>query len=124
MFQIDWRPVTWGFGVQFILGMIVLRWPWGHRKFQQLSNIIVTFLDYTNNGTTFVYGFLAQPPNICGTSPVFFFTVSYSPSRNLKFLPVTTSCHLLRLRCLPPISFRHNAGCSQAIGLVSSPLTL
>ncbi|KAK0395506.1 hypothetical protein QR680_001315 [Steinernema hermaphroditum] len=63
--RINWRPVAWGFFIQFILGLIVLRWEWGSSKFHQASDLIVTFLDYTNNGTIFVYGFLADPPNIC-----------------------------------------------------------
>ncbi|CAI4226565.1 unnamed protein product [Auanema sp. JU1783] len=73
-FSIKWRPVIWGFALQFCLGLMVLRWRWGKRQFQKFSHLIVTFLDFTNNGTEFVYGFLAAPPNICGMSPVFFFT--------------------------------------------------
>ncbi|TMS35220.1 hypothetical protein L596_002669 [Steinernema carpocapsae] len=63
--RIDWRPVAWGFFIQFVLGLLVLRWEWGSTKFGQASNLIVGFLDFTNNGTVFVYGFLADPPNIC-----------------------------------------------------------
>ncbi len=64
-----------GYLLQFLMGLLVLRWKWGSRKFQQVSDLIVGFIDYTKNGTTFVYGFLASPPNICGVSPVFAFTV-------------------------------------------------
>uniref|UniRef100_A0A1I7ZQT4 Sodium/nucleoside cotransporter n=1 Tax=Steinernema glaseri TaxID=37863 RepID=A0A1I7ZQT4_9BILA len=63
--RINWRPVAWGFFIQFVLGLTVLRWEWGSKKFHQASDLIVTFLDFTNNGTVFVYGFLADPPNIC-----------------------------------------------------------
>uniref|UniRef100_A0A914VF93 Concentrative nucleoside transporter N-terminal domain-containing protein n=1 Tax=Plectus sambesii TaxID=2011161 RepID=A0A914VF93_9BILA len=56
------------------MGLLVLRWPWGTTKFNQASNLVVKFLDFTNNGTSFVYGFLAEPPNICGMDPIFAFT--------------------------------------------------
>lgn len=74
-FQINWRPVAWGFFLQFILGLLVLRWTWGKDKFERAAHYIVVFLDYTNNGTEFVYGFLSAPPNICGMDPVFAFSV-------------------------------------------------
>ncbi|CAJ0963673.1 unnamed protein product, partial [Mesorhabditis belari] len=63
--KIKWRPVIWGFFLQFCLGLLVLRWDWGSKTFEKISNNIVRFLDYTNNGTNFVFGFLATPPNIC-----------------------------------------------------------
>uniref|UniRef100_A0AC34QNM9 Sodium/nucleoside cotransporter n=1 Tax=Panagrolaimus sp. JU765 TaxID=591449 RepID=A0AC34QNM9_9BILA len=72
--QINWRPVIWGFFLQFVLGLLVLRWDWGRDKFERASHYIVVFLDYTNNGTEFVYGFLSAPPNICGMDPVFAFS--------------------------------------------------
>uniref|UniRef100_A0A914C4R2 Sodium/nucleoside cotransporter n=1 Tax=Acrobeloides nanus TaxID=290746 RepID=A0A914C4R2_9BILA len=72
--KINWRPVAWGFFLQFILGLLVLRWNWGKAKFERAAHYIVVFLDYTNNGTQFVYGFLSAPPNICGMDPVFAFS--------------------------------------------------
>ncbi|CAJ0576564.1 unnamed protein product, partial [Mesorhabditis spiculigera] len=63
--RIRWRPVIWGFFLQFCLGLLVLRWDWGNQTFNRISNQIVKFLDYTNNGTSFVFGFIADPPNIC-----------------------------------------------------------
>lgn len=57
------------------MGLVVLRWQWGQLKFKQLSDEVIRFLDYTKNGTEFVFGFIAKPPNICGMDPVFTFTV-------------------------------------------------
>lgn len=73
-FKIKWRPVMVGFLIQFIMGMLVLKWDAGSDAFSWFSDQIVTFLDYTNAGTVFVYGFLAEPPNICGMTGVFAFT--------------------------------------------------
>ncbi|KAI6170405.1 Sodium/nucleoside cotransporter [Aphelenchoides bicaudatus] len=71
---LTWRPVVLGFLLQFLLGLLVLRWKWGGDRFNDISNLAVEFLEFTQNGTSFVYGFLAAPPNICGMSPVFAFS--------------------------------------------------
>ncbi|CAD5217456.1 unnamed protein product [Bursaphelenchus xylophilus] len=71
--KIDWRPVVVGFSIQFVIGLIVLRWDWGEKRFNEGTELIIDFLDFTDNGTSFVYGFLASPPNICGMDPVFAF---------------------------------------------------
>ncbi|KAF8362902.1 slc-28.2 [Pristionchus pacificus] len=73
-FRIKWRPVLVGFFIQFCMGLLVLKWDAGSDAFNWFSDQIVTFLDYTNAGTEFVYGFLAVPPNICGMTGVFAFT--------------------------------------------------
>ncbi|VDK45707.1 unnamed protein product [Anisakis simplex] len=72
--RINWRPVAWGYFIQFIFGLLILRWDWGKDKFEKLSYYIVGFLDFTYSGTSFVYGFLSAPPNICGMDPVFAFS--------------------------------------------------
>ncbi|VDD91246.1 unnamed protein product [Enterobius vermicularis] len=72
--KINWRPVVWGYLIQFVFGLLILRWSWGMKTFRKASDMIVRFLDYTNDGTEFVYGFLSNPPNICGMSAVFAFS--------------------------------------------------
>ena len=73
--QIKWRPVLWGFMLQFFFGICVLRWDWSSRRFTDLSNTLLAFLDFTKNGTDFTYGFLSMPPPICGMEPVLAFQV-------------------------------------------------
>ncbi|KAF7636325.1 Nucleos_tra2_C domain-containing protein [Meloidogyne graminicola] len=68
--NIKWRPVVWGFLLQFIFGVIVLRWEWGASRFIELSDMAILMLDFTYNGTDFTYGFLSSPPNICGMEPI------------------------------------------------------
>jgi pyrimidine nucleoside transport protein len=75
--RINWRPVILGFLLQFIMGLLVLRWDWGGQRFNDASDLVIKFLKYTDNGTSFVYGFLAAPPNICGMDPVFAFSVCF-----------------------------------------------
>uniref|UniRef100_A0A914HST4 Sodium/nucleoside cotransporter n=1 Tax=Globodera rostochiensis TaxID=31243 RepID=A0A914HST4_GLORO len=71
--RIVWRPVLWGFFLQFSMGLAALRWDWGSKQFDSLSELVLTFLEFTHNGTDFVYGFLSSPPKICGMDPVFAF---------------------------------------------------
>jgi nucleoside permease NupC len=73
---IRWRPVAWGFLLQFLFGVCVLRWEWGASRFVSLSNTMIAFLDYTKNGTDFTFGFLSAPPPICGMEPVIAFQVN------------------------------------------------
>ncbi|XP_070514228.1 uncharacterized transporter YutK isoform X2 [Cardiocondyla obscurior] len=53
--QIRWRPVIWGLILQFILGLITLRWDTGRSIFQCVSGKVTTFLDYAKVGASFVY---------------------------------------------------------------------
>ncbi|XP_024877586.1 solute carrier family 28 member 3 [Temnothorax curvispinosus] len=53
--QIDWRPVIWGLILQFIFGLIMLRWSVGHSIFDCVSGKVVTFLDYAKAGANFVF---------------------------------------------------------------------
>ncbi|VDP03492.1 unnamed protein product [Heligmosomoides polygyrus] len=54
--------------------MLCLRWKWGSILFARLADLIVNFLQLTNLGTEFVYGFLSKPPPICNMEPVFVFS--------------------------------------------------
>uniref|UniRef100_A0A914W1G9 Sodium/nucleoside cotransporter n=1 Tax=Plectus sambesii TaxID=2011161 RepID=A0A914W1G9_9BILA len=72
--RIKWRPVIWGLVLQFIMGVLVLKWQTGHNAFGWASDQVVFFLDYTQVGTRFTYGFIAAPPPICGMGAVFVYT--------------------------------------------------
>lgn len=56
--KIIWRHVLWGLLLQFLLGLIVLRWKVGQDIFECLGDKIKTFLDFTDNGSSFVFGYL------------------------------------------------------------------
>lgn len=60
-----WRPVLWGLGLQFILGLLILRWDLGKSVFDCLGEKVKTFLDFTEAGSGFVFGYLVtrQPFN-------------------------------------------------------------
>ncbi|XP_074090043.1 sodium/nucleoside cotransporter 1 [Macrotis lagotis] len=54
--SVSWRAVLWGLGLQFVLGIFVIRTEPGFVAFQWLGNQIKIFLDYTVVGSSFVFG--------------------------------------------------------------------
>ncbi|GAB6028853.1 hypothetical protein CHUAL_004655 [Chamberlinius hualienensis] len=56
--RIRWRHVFWGLGLQFLLALFVLRWEVGKEVFECLGDKVQTFLNFTNQGSSFVYGYL------------------------------------------------------------------
>ncbi|KRX27741.1 Sodium/nucleoside cotransporter 2 [Trichinella nelsoni] len=73
--NINWRPVIWGFAIQFCIGLFALQWEYGVVAFEFISEKIVAFLDFAQYGASFTYGFLVNPPPICGMNAVFAFSV-------------------------------------------------
>jgi nucleoside permease NupC len=116
-----WRPVFWGFLLQFIMGLLVLRWDWGSHQFNLFSESVLAFLEFSRNGTDFVYGFLSVPPNICGMNPVFAFqsaqVVVYFGAVVVCFVGNATFSVLIS-RPVAPLPLRHYAICDQKNGLV------
>ncbi|XP_063170362.1 sodium/nucleoside cotransporter 2 isoform X2 [Candoia aspera] len=53
---VSWRAVFWGLGLQFVLGIFIIRTEPGFQAFQWLGNQIQTFLNYTIAGSGFVFG--------------------------------------------------------------------
>eukprot|EP00092_Neocalanus_flemingeri_P001746 GFUD01001864.1.p1 GENE.GFUD01001864.1~~GFUD01001864.1.p1 ORF type:complete len:670 (-),score=45.20 GFUD01001864.1:110-2119(-) len=66
--DIIWRHVTWGLTLQFIFGLLILRWKPGQAFFKCLGTKVDTFLGFTDVGSSFVFGYLVnqQPflPNL------------------------------------------------------------
>ncbi|XP_054369257.2 sodium/nucleoside cotransporter 1 isoform X1 [Mirounga angustirostris] len=53
---VSWRAVSWGLGLQFALGLFVIRTEPGFITFQWMGNQIQIFLSYTDAGSSFVFG--------------------------------------------------------------------
>lgn len=60
--------------MHYCVALIILKWSTGQWFFQHLAQLIVGFLEYAQVGAQFVFGFIADPPNICDLRPVFIFT--------------------------------------------------
>ncbi|NWR71779.1 S28A3 protein, partial [Centropus unirufus] len=54
--RIAWRPVLSGIGMQFILGLLILRTKVGFDVFNWLGIQTQTFLEYSDTGAKFVFG--------------------------------------------------------------------
>lgn len=56
--------MAWGMGLQFILGLVILRSPLGRAVFQCAGDKVSTFLAFTDEGSTFVFGKLVSKDHI------------------------------------------------------------
>ncbi|XP_061179840.1 solute carrier family 28 member 3-like [Saccostrea echinata] len=54
--KVKWRPVFWGFALQNIFALVILRTKWGYQAFQWLGDRIIEFLNFSNTGASFVFG--------------------------------------------------------------------
>nr|XP_027214511.1 solute carrier family 28 member 3-like [Penaeus vannamei] len=62
--KVRWRHVAWGMTLQFLLGLLILRWSVGRAVFQCVSGKVATFLAYTDQGSSFVFGALVSEMGI------------------------------------------------------------
>ncbi|XP_045865406.1 sodium/nucleoside cotransporter 1 isoform X3 [Meles meles] len=53
---VSWRAVSWGLGLQFALGLFVIRTEPGFIAFRWMGDQIQIFLSYTDVGSSFVFG--------------------------------------------------------------------
>lgn len=68
--KIVWRHVYWGLGLQFVFGLMILRWSVGRAVFNCAGNKVSAFLAFTDAGSNFLFGNLLTKDN-----PIFAFTV-------------------------------------------------
>eukprot|EP00063_Salmo_salar_P005471 XP_013980306.1 PREDICTED: sodium/nucleoside cotransporter 2-like isoform X1 [Salmo salar] len=54
--EVAWKSVFWGLGLQFCIGLFVIRTEPGLTAFQWLGEQVQIFLNYTKNGSSFVFG--------------------------------------------------------------------
>ncbi|XP_058528754.1 solute carrier family 28 member 3 [Ochotona princeps] len=54
--RVYWRPVFWGIGLQFLLGLLILRTKPGYIAFDWLGGQVQIFLEYSDAGASFVFG--------------------------------------------------------------------
>lgn len=56
------RTIVWGFGLQFVFGLVVLKTSFGQRTFEVLGDKIRQLLGFAAVGSSFVFGPLGDPP--------------------------------------------------------------
>jgi CNT family concentrative nucleoside transporter len=55
-----WRTVAWGLGLQFTLAVLILKTPWGGDLFEFAQKIVIKLIQFSTEGTKFVFGPLAD----------------------------------------------------------------
>ena len=58
--RINWRLVITGIVIQFAFALLILKVPVGQKIFAGLGNAISTLLDFTKEGTSFLFGSLVD----------------------------------------------------------------
>jgi CNT family concentrative nucleoside transporter len=54
--HINWRLVLWGLGLQLLLALFILKLPFGRQCFEWMGAAVTTLLDFSKQGSTFVFG--------------------------------------------------------------------
>jgi len=58
--KVNWRTVATGLGLQFLLGVLILKVDFVYSGFQIMGEMVSKFLDFANQGSEFVFGPLAK----------------------------------------------------------------
>jgi CNT family concentrative nucleoside transporter len=63
---VNWRTVGWGLALQWAFALFILKfqiggWRPGYELFAWISGVVKRFLEFTNAGSAFVFGGLADP---------------------------------------------------------------
>ena len=60
-----WRPVVCGFTLQFLFGVLFIRWPIGRDIFECFGDKVAEFLAFGKEGAAFVFGnFLVEDEKV------------------------------------------------------------
>ena len=62
--EVDWKLVASGIGLQLFFAILVILVPGGRRFFEGLSRIFVTIISFAMDGSSFIFGSLADPSNL------------------------------------------------------------
>jgi concentrative nucleoside transporter, CNT family len=58
--KFPWRTVIWGLGLQLALAVLILKTPWGGTVFELAGKIVQKLIQFSGEGTKFVFGPLAN----------------------------------------------------------------
>src|SRR6185312_3714520 len=58
---VNWRTIGWGIALQIILAIIVLKVPIAHDAIEKVKDLVGKFMDFSDAGSRFVFGNLANP---------------------------------------------------------------
>jgi CNT family concentrative nucleoside transporter len=58
---VNWRTIGWGFAIQLLLAVSILKVPIVHSGFEQAGKVVSAFIGYSFEGAKFVFGNMADP---------------------------------------------------------------
>ena len=61
---VNWRTIVFGFGLQLVLAVLVLKVPVVYSAFQAVGDVFKKFIGFSDKGAEFVFGNLARPGDI------------------------------------------------------------
>lgn len=62
--RINWRLVSIGVGMQIVFALLILKFPPGRKLFEVVSGVITKLLDYTKEGSGFLFGDLLNVESV------------------------------------------------------------
>lgn len=62
--RIDWKLVTIGVSMQVVFALLILKFPPGRKLFEVVSGVITKLLDYTKEGSGFLFGDLLNVESV------------------------------------------------------------
>jgi CNT family concentrative nucleoside transporter len=79
--KFPWHTVVWGVGLQFTLALLILKTPWGAKLFEFAGKVVQKLIQFSTDGTRFVFGPLADS-DLLGKS--------FGPEHSLVFAILVT----------------------------------
>jgi len=79
---VNWRTIGWGIALQIILAVLVLKVPIVHEGLERVKDLVTKFMDFSDAGSRFVFGNLANPGDIAlnpGKQFIFMFAFKVLP---------------------------------------------
>jgi concentrative nucleoside transporter, CNT family len=61
---VNWRTIAWGFGLQVLLAVLVLKTDAVYQAFETIGEGVKRFIDFSDEGARFVFGNLATPGDV------------------------------------------------------------
>jgi CNT family concentrative nucleoside transporter len=79
---VNWQTIAWGFGLQLILALLVLKVDAVYWAFERVGEVVKAFIGFSDKGAEFVFGNLARPGDIAlkpGAESLFMFAFKALP---------------------------------------------
>ncbi len=73
---VNWRTIAWGFGLQVLLAVLVLKVDAVYAVFETVGKVVKAFIGFSDKGAEFVFGNLARPGDVAlrpGAESLFMF---------------------------------------------------